>query len=89
MKIRHAENKDKTKLGELLSQVLDVHHKARPDLFKSGAKKYTDSELDSILSDVTGKPLEVIEQDTERDNFMTAKQALEYGLIDKIIERHI
>ena len=40
-----------------------------------------------MLSDATGQPLEVIERDTERDNFMSAQQALEYGLIDKIIEK--
>ena len=42
--------------------------------------------LNTILSEKTGQPLEVIERDTERDNFMTAQQALEYGLIDKVIE---
>lgn len=45
------------------------------------------SNLNNILSNVTGKPLEVIERDTERDNFMTAAQAMEYGLIDKVIEK--
>ena len=40
--------------------------------------------LNRILSENTGQPLEVIERDTERDNFMDAQQALEYGLIDKI-----
>ena len=35
----------------------------------------------------TGKPLEVIERDTERDNFMTADAACEYGLIDKVITK--
>ena len=40
-----------------------------------------------MLAEATGQPLEVIERDTERDNFMTAQQALEYGLIDKIIEK--
>lgn len=44
--------------------------------------------LNRILADRTGKPVEVIERDTERDNFMTADQALEYGLIDRIIDRH-
>ena len=39
-----------------------------------------------ILAANTGQPIEVIERDTERDNFMTAQQALEYGLIDKVIE---
>ncbi len=41
--------------------------------------------LNSILSDVTGQPIEKIEHDTERDNFMTADEALAYGLIDKVI----
>ncbi len=43
--------------------------------------------LNKILAENTGKPLEVIEKDTDRDNFMTAKQAMEYGLVDKVIER--
>lgn len=43
-------------------------------------------DLNKILADNTGKPLEIIQKDTERDNFMTAQQALEYGLIDKVIE---
>ncbi|MDD6308737.1 MAG: ATP-dependent Clp endopeptidase proteolytic subunit ClpP [Clostridia bacterium] len=43
--------------------------------------------MNSILSQVTGKPIEIIEKDTERDNFMFAPQALEYGLIDKVIEK--
>ena len=41
--------------------------------------------LNKILAENTGKPLDVIKQDTERDNFMTAQQAMEYGLIDKVI----
>ncbi len=41
--------------------------------------------LNTLLSEATGQPLEVIERDTERDNFMTAKQACDYGLIDKVI----
>ena len=43
--------------------------------------------LNKILSERTGKPLEVIEQDTERDNFMTAQEAADYGLIDKVITK--
>lgn len=43
--------------------------------------------LNLILSDNTGKPIEVIEKDTERDNYMTAQEAMEYGLIDKVITR--
>ena len=41
--------------------------------------------LNTILSENTGRPLEEIVRDTERDNFMTAEEALKYGLIDKII----
>ena len=41
--------------------------------------------LNEILAANTGKPLEVIEKDTDRDNYMTAQQALEYGLIDQIL----
>lgn len=43
--------------------------------------------LNQILSDRTGQPLDVIEADTDRDNFMTAQQAVEYGLIDAVLER--
>ena len=46
----------------------------------------TKEKLNRIMSQQTGQPYEVIERDTDRDNFMTAQQALEYGLIDKIIE---
>lgn len=45
------------------------------------------NDLNRILSKNTGRPLEEVERDTERDNFMTAEMALEYGLIDKIIEK--
>lgn len=45
-------------------------------------------ELNTILSKHSGQPLDVIAHDTERDNFMTAKAALKYGLIDKILERN-
>lgn len=45
----------------------------------------TRSKLNNILSINTGKPLEEIEKDTDRDNYMSAEEALEYGLIDKIL----
>ncbi len=43
--------------------------------------------LNSILADRTGQPIEVIARDTDRDNFMTAERAKEYGLIDHIVQR--
>ena len=46
----------------------------------------TREKLNQILSEASGQPLEVIEKDTDRDNFMTAQQALDYGLIDGIME---
>ncbi|MBR6505191.1 MAG: ATP-dependent Clp protease proteolytic subunit [Clostridia bacterium] len=49
----------------------------------------TREKLNKILSERTGKPLEQIEKDTERDNFMTAQQALEYGIIDGIMDKRI
>ena len=45
----------------------------------------TKKKLNQILSERTGQPLEVIQRDTERDNFMTAEDAAAYGLIDKVI----
>ncbi|MBQ7383321.1 MAG: ATP-dependent Clp endopeptidase proteolytic subunit ClpP [Clostridia bacterium] len=47
----------------------------------------TRDNLNRILAENTGKSIEEIARDTERDNFMTAQQALEYGLIDKIFEK--
>lgn len=43
--------------------------------------------LNRMLADVTGKSLETIAHDTERDNFMSAQEAKEYGLIDKVIDK--
>ncbi|MFD2045033.1 ATP-dependent Clp endopeptidase proteolytic subunit ClpP [Ornithinibacillus salinisoli] len=43
--------------------------------------------MNEILSERTGQPIEVIEADTERDNFMTADKAVDYGLIDRILTR--
>ena len=46
----------------------------------------TREKLNKILAEATGQPIEVIERDTERDNFMSAEEAKEYGLVDEIIE---
>jgi ATP-dependent Clp protease, protease subunit len=43
--------------------------------------------MNDILQKLTGQPLERIERDTDRDNFMTAREALEYGLVDHVLER--
>lgn len=47
----------------------------------------TKKKLNTILSEKTGQPYEVIARDTERDNFMSAQEALAYGLIDKVIDK--
>ena len=51
MIIRRATEKDMPRIHELLSQVEEVHHKIRPDLFKAGGRKYTDEELACIIAD--------------------------------------
>ncbi len=51
--IRRARNKDIPGLAKLLLQVQDVHAKGRPDLFKSGGRKYTDDDLEILLHDET------------------------------------
>ncbi|MBQ8122815.1 MAG: ATP-dependent Clp endopeptidase proteolytic subunit ClpP [Ruminococcus sp.] len=47
----------------------------------------TREKLNQILADNTGKPIEQIALDTDRDNWLSAQEALEYGLIDKVIEK--
>lgn len=47
----------------------------------------TREKLNKLLSEKTGQPIEVINRDTERDNYMTAQEALEYGLIDGIMDK--
>lgn len=48
----------------------------------------TKDKLNHILAEKTGQPIERIEQDTDRDNFLSASEAVEYGLVDKVIERN-
>ena len=48
----------------------------------------TKQKLNRILAENTNQPIEVIERDTERDNYMSAEEALSYGIIDKVIEHH-
>ena len=68
-------------LGGAQGQASDI--KIRADLILR-----TRDMLNKIMAENTGKPIEQIEKDTDRDNFMTAEQALEYGLIDRIISKH-
>ena len=49
----------------------------------------TREKLNKLLSEKTGQPIEVIERDTERDHYMTAEEALKYGLIDGIMDKRI
>ena len=64
--------------GGLGGQASDIEIHAR-ELLKLKEK------LNQILAEHTGKPLEQIERDTDRDNFMSAHEAADYGLIDKVI----
>ena len=63
MDIRRGTDQDMEGINELLCQVLTVHHKGRPDLFKANAKKYTDEELLAILHD-DSKPVFVALDDS-------------------------
>ena len=68
-------------LGGAQAQATEIQIAAEPIL-------RTRKTLNSILAANTGKPLEVIQTDTERDNFMSAAEAKEYGLIDEVIASH-
>ena len=64
MNIRRAELKDMSGINNLLRQVLMVHHKGRPDIFKANAKKYTDEQLTELIQDDT-KPIFVCVNEAE------------------------
>ena len=65
-------------LGGFHGQATDIQIRAREML-------RVKDKLNRILAEATGQPFERIEADTERDNFMSAEEALEYGIIDKVI----
>ncbi len=67
-------------LGQAQGQATDI-------LIHANHIEKTRANLNRILAENTGKPLEIIERDTERDNFMSAAEAAEYGLIDKVITK--
>ena len=62
MNIRRAASADLDGINRLLMQVLEVHHKGRPDLFKSKVKKYNDDELLNIITD-DSRPIFVVTDD--------------------------
>ena len=67
-------------LGQVQGQATDIKiHTERLMRIKSS--------LNRALAEATGQPLEVIERDTERDNFMSAEEALQYGLIDEVMKK--
>ena len=65
MIIRRAMETDLEGLNRLLRQVLEVHHAGRPDLFKGGAKKYTDEELVAILHDESTPVFVAVDEQNE------------------------
>ncbi len=68
-------------LGGAQGQAVDIEIQAREIL-------YLKNRLNTCLAEHTGQSLEKIEQDTERDFFMSAEESVEYGLIDQVIDRH-
>jgi len=68
-------------LGGAQGQATDIQIQAKE------IQRMKDS-LNKLLAEQTGKPISQIENDTERDNFMSAAEAMEYGLIDKVLEKH-
>ena len=67
-------------LGGFQGQASDVEIHAKEILYLRGR-------LNSILAKHTGKPVKTIEKDTDRDHFMSAEESVEYGLVDKVIEK--
>jgi ATP-dependent Clp protease, protease subunit len=67
-------------IGGAQGQATDIEIQAREII-------YTKLRLNQILAENTGKPLDQLQDDTERDFFMSAQEAVEYGLIDKMIDR--
>lgn len=67
-------------LGGAKGQASDIKIQAEHILFIR-------NRMNTLLAQMTGQPLETIEKDTDRDNWMTAEDAVRYGLIDKVIEK--
>lgn len=82
MALPHGEIMIHQPLGGVQGQVSDIKIHAEHAL-------NTRKKINDILAKHTGQPLDVIERDTERDNFMSAEMAMKYGLIDKVIEKSL
>ena len=67
-------------LGGTQGQASDIKIQAEHILFIR-------NRMNTLLAEMTGQPLDVIEKDTDRDNWMTAEAAVKYGLVDKVIEK--
>ena len=67
-------------LGGAKGQASDIKIQADHILFVR-------NRMNNLLSELTGQPLEVIERDTDRDNWMTADDAVRYGIVDKVVEK--
>ncbi|MCI8554676.1 MAG: ATP-dependent Clp protease proteolytic subunit, partial [Clostridiales bacterium] len=80
MALPHSEVMIHQPLGGAKGQASDVKIHAEHILFIR-------DRMNRLLSEMTGQTLETIQQDTDRDNFMTAEDAMKYGLIDKIITK--
>ena len=72
--------------GEVADKVKKVIRDAHEEFSDEKRLEIVKTRLTGILAANTGKPLEVVRADCERDNFMTAQEAMEYGLIDKVID---
>ena len=69
-------------LGGTKGQASDIKIQAEHILFIR-------NRMNTLLAEMTGQPIDVIEKDTDRDNWMTAQAAVQYGLIDKVIEKRV
>ena len=67
-------------LGGAKGQASDIKIQAEHILFIR-------NRMNTLLAEMTGQPIDVIERDTDRDNWMTAQAAVQYGIIDKVIEK--
>ena len=68
-------------LGGARGQASDIEIQAREIL-------YLKDRLNAIMARATGRSMEQVKKDTDRDNYLSAQEAVEYGLIDKVIEKH-